>query len=238
MLASPAMTPTLILIHGGQMGAWAYDRLIPRLRQRGVASVAVDLPNSDPTIGADGYVQVILDRLASIQGEIVLVGHSMAGLIIPIVASRRPVQRLVFVCAGYPEPGRSHLDVRSSQPGEGVSPGPAAAWHQVGDVHMLPPEQARELFFDDCDPDVQDWAIARMRPQARLPLREVTPLHAWPDTPRTLIIASDDRCIPRELAIRTAERLFGQRPTELPGGHCPAISRPAALASLLVDAIG
>jgi pimeloyl-ACP methyl ester carboxylesterase len=169
--------------------------------------------------------------------DVVLVGHSLGGLTIPLVAWQRPVSRLVFLCGAYPEIGRSHFQVRSEEPGEAVSSGPASAWEQPGDFHMLPAHLARELFFHDCPADVQDWAIANMRPQARKPLREITPLTAWPPTPRTLIIATDDRCIPRASAIRTAQRLFAEDPLELPGGHCPSLARPAQLADLLISLV-
>jgi pimeloyl-ACP methyl ester carboxylesterase len=66
-------------------------------------------------------------------------------------------------------------------------------------------------------------------------MSEVTPLTKWPDTPRSLIIATDDRCIPRESALRTASRLFNETPIEIPGGHCPALSRPRLLAETLLE---
>jgi pimeloyl-ACP methyl ester carboxylesterase len=228
------MPAPLVLVHGGQQGAWAFDLLIPELRRLGREGIAIDLPAEDLEAGASEYADLIVQATRGF-GDIVLVGHSMGGLTIPIVAARRQVRRLVFVCAAYPEPGRSHLDVRALQPGESVSAGPAAAWEQPGDAHLLPPDLARELFFHDCPPQIQDWAIARMRRQARKPLREVTPLRAWPPTPLDLIITTDDRCIPRESALRTASRLFGITPVELPGGHCPSLSRPAELARTLVD---
>jgi pimeloyl-ACP methyl ester carboxylesterase len=154
--------------------------------------------------------------------------------VIPVVATRRAVARLVFVCAAYPEPGRSHIDVRANQPGEAVAAGPSSAWEQPGDAHVMPPDLAREMFFHDCPADVQDWAISNLRLQARRPLWEPSPLDAWPDVPRTLIIATDDRCIPRASALRTAQRLFGVAPLELPGGHCPMLSRPGELADLMI----
>jgi pimeloyl-ACP methyl ester carboxylesterase len=232
------MAPTYVLVHGGQQGSWAFDLLVPELHKRGRVGIAVDLPIGDPDAGADAYANVIIRSIAEIPGEIVLVGHSMSGLVIPLVASRRAISRLVFVCAAYPEPGRSHMDVKASQPGEAVAEGPASAWHQPGEFHLLPPEAARAYFFDDCPAELQDWAISRMRPQARKPLREITPLTSWPDTPSTLIIAADDRCIPKESAVRTAARLFGVRPIEIPGGHCPSVSRPARLADVMVRAAG
>jgi pimeloyl-ACP methyl ester carboxylesterase len=231
------MPLTFVLVHGGQQGAWAWDRLIPELRARNHDALAVELPASDETAGAARYADVVERAIAGFDDEIALVGHSLGGLTIPLVAARRPIEHLIFVCAAYPEPGRSHFEVRAGQPGEGVTPGPSSAWEQPGDAHMLPPDLARELYFNDCPPEVQDWAISRMRPQARLPLREVTPLRSWPATPRTLIIAADDRCIPRESAVRTAQRLFGVAPIELPGGHCLALSQPTRLADVLVAAV-
>jgi pimeloyl-ACP methyl ester carboxylesterase len=227
------MAPVFCLVHGGQQGAWAYDLLIPELQARGYSAMAVDLPAGDANAGAAEYAALVTQSLRGIGDDVVLVGHSLGGLTIPLVATQRPISRLVFVCAAYPEPGRSHFQVRTEEPGESVSAGPASAWDQPGDFHMMPRELAREMFFHDCPPDVQEWALAKMRLQSRKPLREVTPLTAWPETPRTLIITTDDRCIPRESARRTARRLFGEMPIELPGGHCPAISRPAELTDLL-----
>lgn len=223
------------LVHGGQLGAWEFDLLVPELRSHGHSTVAVDLPIGDPSAGAREYAAVVARALEHVETDVVLVGHSMGGLVIPLVAAQRSVRKLVFVCAGYPEPGRSHMEVRREQPGESVSAGPASAWEQPGDSHLLPRELARAMFFHDCPPDVQDWALARMRPQSRKPLREKTPLDAWPDVPRTLIIASGDRCIPPESARLTARRLFNEAPIELPGGHCPALSRPRELANLLEE---
>jgi pimeloyl-ACP methyl ester carboxylesterase len=229
--------PLFVLVHGGQQGAWVFDLLIDELGGRGYAAVAVDMPAHDANAGASEYADLIAGSLSGIVDDVVLVGHSMGGLTIPLVPGRRPVRRLVFVCAAYPEPGRSHFEVKAEEPGEGVSSGATTAWQQPGDFHLLPRELARELFFHDCPPDVQEWALARLRRQARKPLREKTPLARWPDVPRTLIITTEDRCIPLESARRTAARLFGEEPIELPGGHCPPLSRPALLAETLIAAL-
>jgi len=231
------MRPSFVLVHGGQQGAWAWDLVLPELRRHSHAAVAVELPAGDPEAGAERYAEIVGEAADALPGDVVLVGHSMGGLTIPLVAARRPISRLIFVCAAYPEPGRSHMQVKAEEPGEAVNSSASAAWQQPGDFHMLPRELARELFFGDCQRDLQDWALARLRLQARRPLREITPLEAWPETPRTVIITTEDRCIPRESARRTAVRLFGSEPIELPGGHCPSLSRPKALADVMLDAV-
>lgn len=228
------MRPTFILVHGGQQGAWAFDFVAAELKRRGFGAVAVDLPISDPTAGAAEYATVVASAISD-SPNVTLVGHSMGGLVIPLVAATNSrVQRLAFICAAYPEPGRSHFQVRREEPGEGVSSGPSQSWQQPGDVHLLPPGQARDLFYHDCPDEIQEWAISKMRPQANRPLMEITPLARWPSTPRTLIIATHDRCIPRESAIRTARRLFAETPMEIPGGHCLPISQPRHLAEVLL----
>ena len=229
--------PLFVLVHGGQQGAWVFDRLIPELNRHGYGGLALEMPAGDPDAGASEYADLIVRSLAAVTDDVVLVGHSMGGLTIPLVAQRRTVRQLVFVCAAYPEPGRSHFDVKAREPGENVSGGASTAWQQPGDFHLLPRELARGLFFHDCTPDVQEWALDRLRRQARKPLREETPLTRWPDTPRTLIVTTDDRCIPLDSARRTAMRVFGVEPMELPGGHCPSLSRPALLAETLIGAL-
>jgi hypothetical protein len=48
--------------------------------------------------------------------DLVLVGHSVAGLIIPLVAACCPVRRLVFLHALLPRPGQSVVDQMKAEP--------------------------------------------------------------------------------------------------------------------------
>jgi pimeloyl-ACP methyl ester carboxylesterase len=161
----------------------------------------------------------------------------MGGLVTPLVPSLRPVSRLVFLCAAFPEPGRSHFEVKAAEPGEEIGEGPRFVWAQPGDFHLTPRELAREVFYHDCPPAIQEWALDRMRPQCRKPLREITPLTRWPATPITVINTTDDRCIGRAAARSVSMRLFGRAPIELSGGHFSFLSRPAAVAAALVSTL-
>lgn len=229
--------PVFVLIHGGQQGPWVFDLLVDALRTRGYRALAPEMPAGDADAGAMEYARLIADELACVDEDVVLVGHSMGGLTIPLVPMLRPVRRLVFLCAAYPEPGRSHFEVKQEEPSENVSSGPSEAWKQPGDFHVLPREVAREYFFHDCPPELQEWALDRLRLQSRKPMRETSPLTEWPDTPHSLIVTADDRCIPLESARSAALRLFGEEPLQLPGGHCPSLSRPNLLAETLISTI-
>lgn len=225
------------LVHGGQHGAWCFERLTPELERRGHRVAAVDLPIHDPRAGGRKYAEVVAASLAGIDEAVVLVGHSMGGLVIPLVAELRPVRRLVFLCGAVPEPGRSHLEVKAAEAGEAVAAATQSVWAQPGDSHLFSREQARELFYHDCEPDLQEWALRRLRPQSRLVLREPCPLRAWPDVPVSVLSASEDRCIPPASLRITARRLFDQDPIEVPGGHLAILSRPAEVAAALSDLV-
>lgn len=101
---------TFALVHGAWHGAWCWERLTPELEARGHRVVAVDLPCDDPAETFSSYADVIVAALADEDDDVVLVAHSMGGLSMPIAAARRPVARMVFLCALIAAPGRSFLD--------------------------------------------------------------------------------------------------------------------------------
>lgn len=226
---------TFSLVHGGQHGAWCFKPLALELERRGHRAIAVDLPIDDPDAGAARYAQVVTDSLAGVDGDVVVVGHSMGGLVIPLVAQHRRVRRLIFLCAAIPEPGRSHVEVKRDEPDESPNASAAALWDAPGDRHLAAPEVAREMFYNGCAPSVQEWALQRMRPQCRRPLVEVTPLRRWPDVPVSLVNATEDRCIPSSVAEHNAWRLFRRRPLFIPGCHLPFLGDPALVAEVLIN---
>ena len=80
---------TFGLVHGGGFGAWCWEHLIPELKARGHRAATVDLTTEDQAAGAARCAEVIARAFAAIE-DLVLVGHSIAGLIIPLVAVQRP----------------------------------------------------------------------------------------------------------------------------------------------------
>ena len=137
-----------------------------RARADGASVVTVDLLISDPGLGAADYAATV-DAALNPASEPVLVGHSMGGLVIPLVAARRPVRRLIFLAAMLPSPGRSANDQRGSEPIDGRIPPTTAEWTDLGDdVWAVGPNTATELFYHDALPAVARWATARLRPSA------------------------------------------------------------------------
>jgi hypothetical protein len=75
---------TFALLHGTFHGAWCWDLLRPELERRGHRTVAMDLPCPDPDAGAARYAEVVAEAVEP-SAEVVLVGHSLAGLVIPLL---------------------------------------------------------------------------------------------------------------------------------------------------------
>lgn len=225
----------IALVHGSYHGAWCWERLRPELERRGHRVIAMDLPITDPALGAAAYADAVVEALRDADDPVV-VGHSMAGLVIPLVAARRPVRRLVFLAAFLPQPGSSAADQRAAEPIDGRVAPTTAEWTALGDdVWVVGPNTATELFFHDVPPDLAAWATQRLRPQSYRVMNELTPLDAWPAVDAAGIVCADDRAInPDWVRTAYAERL-GIRPIELPGAHSPFLTRPAELAEAIVS---
>ena len=222
-----------VLVHGSYHGAWCWDLLRPELERLGHRAVAVDLPISDPAAAAEAYADVVLGAVDGLTDP-VLVGHSMAGLIIPLVAARRPVRRLVFLAAMLPIPGRSANEQRAAEPIDGLVPPTTAEWTSLGDeVWAVGPRTATELFFDDAGPDLAAWATARLRPQCYRVMSEPSPLEAWPAVDRIYVACRDDRAVNPAWGRAAARDRLGVEAVEIDGAHSPFLTRPAELALLL-----
>ena len=226
---------TFGLVHGAGHGAWCWERLVPILEGLGHRTVAMSLPADDPEAGCVRYAEVV-DRALPAADDLILVGHSLAGLTIPLVAAHRPVRRLVFLCALVPSFGRTLLDQVRTEP-EIYHPvlrgHPGRVTDSDGAVWFRDEAAARDVFFHDCAPDDVRWAFARLKPQAAAPRREPCPLSAWPPGERAYVLCRDDHAVSPDWSRRAARERLGVEPIELDGSHSPFLSRPATLAAVL-----
>ena len=228
----------LVLVHGSFHGSWCWERLIPALELHGHRAIAVDLPISEPGLGADAYAMVISEAIDRLDGSTApaIVGHSMAGLVVPLVAARRPIERLIFLAAFLAQPGQSANDQRQAEPIDGLVPPTTAEWTDLGrDVWQIGARTATELFFHDASAEDASWACSRLRPQCYQVIGEVSPLAAWPAVPSSYIVCRDDRATNPEWGRRAAVERLGTEAIEIDGGHSPFLSRPEELARIIAS---
>lgn len=231
---------TFALVHGAWHTGACWDLTAVLLREEGHAVVAPDLPSDDVGAGLDDYAATVVTALAACHpaDDIVLVGHSLGGLTIPLVAAAVPVRELVFLCALVPLPGASV--VTDLYPLDDTF---APAWAELSshlEVHddrstSWPAGGAAiEALYHDCAPDLGVWASAQLRRQARTVSVEPSPLTGYPDVPARAIVCSDDRVLDADGCARHATERLGASVIRLGGGHSPMLAQPRALVDALL----
>lgn len=177
-----------------------------------------------------GTVVEALEQSGFDPGETIVVAHSAAGMYLPLVVERWCPRRMVFLAAVVPQPGVSLMDQFRADRSM-MNP----AW--VG-KNPMDDAVALEFTLHDCPPERLGWAMStRALFHAKQAMEEPSPLKNWPSVPASYIVCADDRTVTPDWQRRAARELLGVEPLELPGGHCPNISRPEALAEIL-DQIG
>jgi pimeloyl-ACP methyl ester carboxylesterase len=223
---------TFGLVHGVCAGAWCWDLLVPHLEEAGHRVVAVDLPSDDPKATFSDYATVVDIALGATADEVVLVGHSSAGFTIPLVAARRPLRELVFLCGAIPVPGESVAE-------RGVDWGvidPAEWQVDNGDGSFsISPDGFRRHVAQDVNPALVAESAARLRPQFLTPFTERCPLDSMPDVARRYILCREDHIVNPDWSRRAAPERLGVEPIELSGSHSPMASRPRELAEVLLS---
>ncbi|HEY3924273.1 MAG TPA: alpha/beta hydrolase [Acidothermaceae bacterium] len=224
---------TFGLVHGAYHGAWCWAPTVAELERRGHRALTVDLPCEDPTAGAAAYAAVAVEAFASADNDLVLVGHSLGGLTIPLVAHARPVQRLVYLCAMLPRLDRTQDDVIEDEP-EMLLPSSGGGPYRGDDgASHWNPQAAASRFFSDCEPAIATWAAEQLRGQFWAITQEVTPLLAWPDVPSSYILGTADPIVSPEWSRRVVPEVLGVQPIEIAAGHSPFLSVPVALVDAL-----
>jgi hypothetical protein len=224
---------TFVLVHGGAHQSWHWHRVRPFLEELGHDTIAPDVPMDDPAAGAGDWADVIVEAIgrAGDRDDLVLVGHSLAGLAIPIVASRVALRRMVFLCANVPVPGLSYEQYVEDHPDAVIVP--PLTFDTQGRLTVSWPI-ARELFYGDCDEALAREAYGHLVPSAALIAnRDRCPLDSWPDAPSDYILCAEDRIIGPSWSRRVSVERLGGPAIELPGGHSPFLSRPRHLARVL-----
>ena len=227
---------TFCLVHGGWHGAWSWSAVVERLRRRGFDAIAVDLPADDPESGTAEYAAAVVAALEGVDDDVVLVGHSLGGLSIPLVPALRPVRELVFVASLLPKPGFSWREqVAQDHP-------MSEAWMtkflpnriDVGGASKWPPDIALELLYGDCPPEEGRQAVARMRAQADKPVVEKTPLDDFPNVPIRYARCLEDTALNAGWSTTVPALRLGVEVDELPGGHMVGCAHPDALVDYLL----
>ncbi|WP_028926206.1 alpha/beta fold hydrolase [Pseudonocardia acaciae] len=236
---------TFVLVPGFWLGSWAWDEVAARLRADGHEVVAVTPGGvAERAAERDATIESQVADLVALLREhrdVVLVGHSGAGVVIAAAAERARdrVARLVYVDTGPLPEGMAQID---------FVPPEVADWTraQIAANDGRQPMPTREQFEKNgaSTAGIDDETFARVHARSTPEPGGVvtgTARRATPDPtlPKTVIACSFTEADARG-AVAAGVVGFGEMGgpewsfVELPTGHWPMFSRPVELAERLL----
>lgn len=221
-----------LLIHGGAHSAWCWDRVVPLLRAAdGVGQViAVDLQayplqvlgKSLDQITTDDYVEGIVQLIADKQlHNIVLVGHSLAGITMPGVVHRLPdrIRHVIYISTSNPKPGQSVADLMAHP----SSP-------------MSREMSGKAMYCSDLDEETTHWLLSNLREEPLRPFSEPVTLCALPPgIPSTYVLLEKDQALLEDYQLEMAANIGVDEIRRFSSGHSAFAAKPRELAELLLE---
>lgn len=244
------MSLNFVFMHGGGQGSWVWERTIAAMAlQSGntCRTLALDAPGCGSKRDRDtkqiAYADIVAELLADIEAsglrDIVLVGHSQAGSVMPKMAELRPdlFKRLVYASCSSPLQGVTIPEmIGKNLQGESET---EVGW-LVDATTLSADERYRVIFCHDMEPQQTALLLAEMRNDA-WPLSSYTQ-RDWrydhlASIPTSYVIFLQDRALPAIWQQRFAERFHANRIIRIDAGHQGMMTHPHALAeALLIDA--
>lgn len=232
-----------VLVHGAWHGAWCWEKVVPLLRAAGHEVHTIDLPGSGEDqcpivdVTLDSYVAAVSGLINTTAKQVVLVGHSMGGMVITQVAELLPgkIATLVYLTAFSPRHGETLLQYALEDTDSYVS-----RYKQVNEEEgffTVAADKIQACFYGMCSNEDAGNASRRLRPQALAPL--VTPLALsdsnYGSVRRCYIECSEDKAISPGMQQRLRDNAPVSKSVVLKADHSPFYSCPDQLVDVLIS---
>lgn len=230
------MRPTVVLVHGAFADASSWDQVIEHLLDAGHPVIAV----ANPLRGVAADAASVSDHLRSVDGPVVLAGHSYGGAVITNVdPDAGEIVGLVYVAAFAPQPGDSCFELSAVFPGSTLGDALHAIPRSDGTTDLtIVQERFHEQFCADVSVPQAARMAAAQRPVTQEALVEPSgdrPL--WKELPSWFVFGEEDRNIPKAVEHYMAERARAQRTIEIPGAsHAVPVAHPGTTAAVIREA--
>ncbi|MFE7811307.1 alpha/beta fold hydrolase [Streptomyces sp. NPDC057433] len=236
--------PTIVLVHGAWADASCWNEVMRSLQAQGYPVVAA----SNPLRSLSGDADYLADRLKSIKGPVVLVGHSYGGAVITNAAAGNPnVRSLVYVAGFAPDQGETVLELIARHPGSHLTDDPGApvptaldavplgGGPEETDLYIKPDAFSDVFLSDRLDAARANAMAASQRPANAATSGQPSKGAAWKTIPSWSLVATDDRTIGTENLRFMAERA-GSTTVEVDAPHAVPETNPDDVTDLVLQA--
>ncbi len=236
--------PGLVLVHGGEHAADCWDLTVAELHRQTpeLRVLAVDLPGRRAKPGnlatatIDEWVNSIVADIEDAQmGDIVIVGHSMAGVTVPGVVAKLGsprVREMILAAAFVPPQGLAIADTLGGP--LGVFARRAA---RIGRPMKIPAPMARWAFCNGMTPEQRRLTMSKLYVESsRIPGESVDRSGIPEDVPRAWIMTTRDRAL-SVASQRASIAALGGAQAVIPINACHDVmfSHPELLAQILIE---
>lgn len=234
---------TFILIHGSWHSAWNWHKVIPLLEEQGHKVFAIDLPGMgrDNTpieqVTFSNTVLKLCHLIDSIEGQIILIGHSKNGIMISQVAEYRPekIEKLIYLAAYLIPNGKTQSDY-SSQDIYGVLK-PHVTMHLETKSHTLQPKIYKEGLYHDCEDEITEMAKLVLSHE---PIESgITPLsltnEKFGSVRRFYIECTEDRAVTPFIQHKMYSETVCEKVFKIQTSHSPFFSKPKELTTIFLE---
>ena len=229
------MRCTIVLVHGAFAESASWDGVVDPLLDAGHPVIAA----ANPLRGLATDAAAVGDLVATIDGPVVLVGHSYGGAVITnVAADAGDIVGLVYIAAFAPEPGESCFSLAGMFPGSTLGDAVEAVARDGGTDLYIARERFHEQFAADLPAERAARMAATQRPVTREALVEPSgPSALWKGLPSWFLFGEEDRNIPCALEHYMAKRAGARRITEIPGAsHAVSVAHAPATARMILEA--
>lgn len=224
--------PTTVLLHGAGLGAWVWASVIERMA---TPTIALDLPCRHAGATPEQCAQDLIAELDR-RGidEVVIVAHSLAGVLMPELAARlgARLRHCVYLAAVVPPSGGAFVDALGAV--ERTLLRLLFRFHRNG---LKPgPTMIRRELCNDLDEAAAERVVSRY--VAEFPGLYLTPTRAQPvRAPSTYLRLLRDRSLAPSRQDAMIARQQNPQLHELDAGHLAMLSMPAQLAQRLTAVV-
>jgi pimeloyl-ACP methyl ester carboxylesterase len=218
----------VVLVHGGFVDGAGWEGVYNILKADGYSVSVVQ----NPTISLADDVAFTKRAIDSMNGPVVLVGHSYGGVVITEAGNHPSVERLVYITAFAPDKGESVGSLIANPP-----PG-AAAPPIIGPTDgflLLDKEKFAASFAADVDPAKATFMADSQVPWGVAAVNGAVTEPAWASKPSWYLHVAEDHMIPAPAQEAMATRA-GSTITNVGGSHAIYVSNPQAVAKIIEDA--